>query len=86
MLCLCCLSHTSHTPLTHTLSPQLNRLDEAHRIARDTDGDTKWKTLGDLALRSADIPLAAECFGRVKDLSSLLLLVRSTPHRYPAPR
>ncbi|KAI9774523.1 MAG: hypothetical protein M1840_002770 [Geoglossum simile] len=56
----------------------LGHLDVALDIARETDVEHKWKTVGDAALTAWDIPLAEECFRNAKDIGSLLLLHSST--------
>lgn len=56
----------------------LNQLDVALDIARETDVEHKWKTVGDAALASWRFTLAEECFVHAKDLGSLLLLYTST--------
>lgn len=59
----------------------LGQLDIALDLARKTDVDHKWKTVGDAALSRWDVALAAECFTHAKDLGSLLLLYSSTGNR-----
>ena len=56
----------------------LNNLPIALELAREADVEHKWKTVGDKALECWDLKLAEECFGRAKDLGSLLLLHSST--------
>ena len=60
------------------LALALNNLPIALEIAREADVEHKWKIVGDKALECWDIKLAEECFGRAKDLGSLLLLHSST--------
>jgi coatomer subunit beta' len=60
------------------LAISLGQLDIALEIARDTDVEHKWKTVGDAALTAWNISLAEECFRHAKDLGSLLLLHSST--------
>jgi len=63
------------------LALALNQLDIALGLARESDADHKWKTLGDAGLAAWDVPLATECFVRAKDLGSLLLIYSSTSDR-----
>ena len=56
------------------LALALNNLDIALNIARETDVEHKWKTVGDAALKAWNIALAEECFVNAKDLGSLLLI------------
>lgn len=60
------------------LALALGDLDVALEIARETDAEHKWKTVGDAALAAWNVTLAEECFKAGKDLSSLLLLRTST--------
>lgn len=63
------------------LALALNQLDVALELARQTDADHKWKTLGDAGLAAWDVPLATECFVKSRDLGSLLLIYSSTSDR-----
>lgn len=63
------------------LALSLNQLDVALELARESDADHKWKTLGDAGLTAWDVPLATECFVKAKDLGSLLLIYSSTSDR-----
>ncbi|KAK3338040.1 coatomer beta [Neurospora tetraspora] len=63
------------------LALSLGQLHIALDIARETDADHKWKTLGDAGLAAWDVPLATECFVKAKDLGSLLLVYSSTSDR-----
>jgi len=60
------------------LALSLNNLPIALEIARETNLEHRWKTVGDAALAGWDIALAEECFTIAKDLGSLLLLYTST--------
>ncbi|KAL9619625.1 MAG: hypothetical protein Q9160_005812 [Pyrenula sp. 1 TL-2023] len=60
------------------LSLSLNNLPIALQIARESDVEHKWKTVGDAALQAYDLTLAEECFEHAKDLGSLLLLRSSS--------
>ncbi|KAF9962993.1 hypothetical protein BGZ65_006766 [Modicella reniformis] len=60
------------------LAIQLERLDEAVVIARESDSEPKWKQLGDCAMTKWRINLAEECFVNAKDLSGLLLIYSSS--------
>lgn len=68
------------TDLEHKfdLAIQLERLDIAVEIARQSDSEPKWKTLGDCAMSKWKVSLAEECFLRAKDLSGLLLIYTSS--------
>ncbi|KAK5658403.1 hypothetical protein OQA88_2380 [Cercophora sp. LCS_1] len=63
------------------LALSLNQLEVALELARESDADHKWKTLGDAGLAAWDVPLATECFVKAKDLGSLLLIYSSTSDR-----
>ncbi|KAK0722654.1 coatomer WD associated region-domain-containing protein [Lasiosphaeria miniovina] len=63
------------------LALALNQLSIALELARLSDVDHKWKTLGDAGLAAWDVPLATECFVNAKDLGSLLLVYSSTSDR-----
>ena len=56
----------------------LGQLDVALELARETDVEHKWKTVGDAALSGWNMKLAEECFVNAKDLGSLLLLYTSS--------
>jgi coatomer subunit beta' len=56
------------------LALALGNLEIATELARATDSEHKWKTVGDAALASWNIVLAQECFTKAKDLGPLLLL------------
>jgi len=60
------------------LAIQLERLDEAVAIARESDSESKWKMLGDSAMTKWRVNLAEECFIHAKDLSGLLLIYTSS--------
>ena len=60
------------------LALALARLDIALDIARQTDVEHRWKTVGDAALAGWDLALAEECFRHARDLGSLLLLYTAT--------
>jgi len=60
------------------LALALGDLDIALEMARETDAEHKWKTVGDAALATWNITLAEECFKAGKDLGSLLLLRTAT--------
>ncbi|KAG5917999.1 hypothetical protein E4U61_002179 [Claviceps capensis] len=63
------------------LALSLNQLDTALELARAANVEHKWKTVGDSALATWNVVLAAECFTHAKDLGSLLLLHSSTGDR-----
>lgn len=56
----------------------LNNLEVALDLARTSDQEHKWKTVGDAAMAGWDLRLAQECFTHAKDLGSLLLLYSSS--------
>ncbi|KAF8425927.1 coatomer WD associated region-domain-containing protein [Tirmania nivea] len=60
------------------LALALGDLDIALEMARETDAEHKWKTVGDAALAAWNITLAEECFKAGKDLGSLLLVRTAT--------
>jgi len=62
------------------LAIQLGKLQRAHEITVQQPSEARWKQLGDLALLSANLPLAEECLVRAADLPGLLLLYSSTGH------
>jgi len=59
--------------LKFELAVQLGRLEVAHEIVKESDSDTKWKQLSDLAISSCQFNLAEECLYKADDLSGLLL-------------
>jgi coatomer subunit beta' len=63
------------------LALSLNNLATALELARETDAEHRWKTVGDAALAAWDIRLAEECFTHARDLGSLLLLHSSTGNK-----
>lgn len=56
----------------------LGRLDICLELARESDVEHRWKTVGDAALSNWDLKLAEECFLNAKDVGSLLLLYSSS--------
>lgn len=56
----------------------LGQLQIALELARESDVEHKWKTVGDAALTAWDLKLAEESFRNAKDLGSLLLLYSSS--------
>lgn len=56
------------------LALSLGSLQIALDLAKQADVEHKWKSVGDRALETWDVALAAECFSNAKDLGSLLLL------------
>ncbi|KAG0612132.1 hypothetical protein M758_6G004300 [Ceratodon purpureus] len=56
------------------LSIQLGRLETAKTIAEESQSESKWKQLGELAMSAGKFEVAEECFGHAKDLSGFLLL------------
>ena len=60
------------------LALSLGNLTIALDIARQSDVEHRWKTVGDAALSAWDVALAQECFTNGRDLGSLLLLHTAT--------
>ncbi|KAK5087190.1 Coatomer subunit beta' [Lithohypha guttulata] len=60
------------------LALSLNNLAVALELAKTSDQEHKWKTVGDAAMVAWDVRLAQECFTQAKDLGSLLLLYSSS--------
>ena len=60
------------------LALQLNRLDIAVELARETNLEPKWKVVGDKALAVWDVILAEECYRNANDLGGLLLIYSSS--------
>jgi coatomer subunit beta' len=52
----------------------LGLLDLALELAAQSDSESKWRQLGELALSSGQLDVARRCFVRAKDLGGLLLL------------
>lgn len=63
------------------LALSLSDLETALEIARESNVEHKWKTVGDTALASWNLSLAQECFTNAKDLGSLLLLHTASGNR-----
>jgi len=59
------------------LSLQLGRLEVAQEIATESQSESKWKQLGELAMSSGKLDMAEDCLSRAADLSGLLLLYSS---------
>ncbi|KAI8925123.1 coatomer WD associated region-domain-containing protein [Entophlyctis helioformis] len=68
------------TDLEHRfeLAVQLSRLDLAYEIAKTSNHEHKWKTIGDVALTSWQYGLAEECLRRARDLEGLLLIYQTS--------
>ncbi|KAH9325677.1 hypothetical protein KI387_005855, partial [Taxus chinensis] len=56
------------------LAVQLGRLEIAQEIAVESQSQSKWKQLGELAMSSGKLDMAEDCLNRAADLSGLLLL------------
>lgn len=56
---------------------QLNNLKIAHEIAKETEGEQKWKQLAELAIGQCKFDLAQEALHKANDLGGLLLLATS---------
>jgi len=59
------------------LAIQLGRLEDAKKIAMDVEGESKWKQLGEMAMSTGKLEMAADCLWKAMDLSGLLLLYTS---------
>ena len=60
------------------LALSLHNLDIAVEIARQTNLEPRWKTVGDVAMNTWNLVLAEECFAKARDLGSLLLFYTAT--------
>uniref|UniRef100_A0A0D6QYI2 Coatomer subunit beta' n=1 Tax=Araucaria cunninghamii TaxID=56994 RepID=A0A0D6QYI2_ARACU len=56
------------------LAVQLGRLGVAQEIAVESQSESKWKQLGELAMSDGKLDMAEDCLSRAADLSGLLLL------------
>mmetsp|Transcript_1936 Transcript_1936/g.2994 ORF Transcript_1936/g.2994 Transcript_1936/m.2994 type:complete len:1036 (+) Transcript_1936:110-3217(+) len=56
------------------LAIQLGDLDVASEIASELDSEPKWRQLGELAMTGGQLTVAAQCLGRAKDYSGMLLM------------
>ncbi|ORX80290.1 Coatomer, beta' subunit [Basidiobolus meristosporus CBS 931.73] len=56
------------------LALQLNKLEYALEIAKESGSESKWRTLSDVALSKWQFNLAEECLKKANDLSGLLLM------------
>ncbi|KAL4457362.1 hypothetical protein ABPG75_012227 [Micractinium tetrahymenae] len=56
------------------LAVSLGLLDLALELAGQSDNESKWRQLGELALSNGQLEVAHQCFVRAKDLGGLLLL------------
>ncbi|CAM5998694.1 unnamed protein product [Sphagnum balticum] len=70
------------------LALDLRKLDIAHKVLLEstkdddsTDGQSRWRRLGDLALSQGDLKLAQYCASHSGDLSGLLLLYTSAGNK-----
>lgn len=63
------------------LAVQLGKLDIASGIAHKLDSESKWRSLGDVALSSWNFKLAELCLKKANDLSGLLLFYTSNNNR-----
>lgn len=68
------LSETTYRPTNTLLALQLGDLDTASAIAAQLDAEPKWRQLGELAMTSGELAVAAQCLARAKDFSGLLLM------------
>lgn len=59
------------------LAIQLGKLDLAQELAVESDSQSKWKQLGELALSAGELDVAQQCLVHAKDLAGLLLLYSS---------
>ena len=49
----------------------------AHKIAVSTQSTQKIRMIGDLSLKRGEVELAIECFRRIDDLNTLLMIYSS---------
>lgn len=68
------------TDLEHRFELALNlgELDTAYELAQQAQSDEKWKQLSQAANLKSNLLLAAECMGRARDYSGLLVLASSS--------
>ncbi|WAR15327.1 COPB2-like protein [Mya arenaria] len=59
------------------LSVQLSDLKTAYQIAKELEGEQKWKQLAELAIQKCEFGLALECLHHAQDFGGLLLLASS---------
>jgi coatomer subunit beta' len=60
------------------LALNLGELDIAYELAQQAQSDEKWKQLSQAANLKSNLLLAAECMGRARDYSGLLVLASSS--------
>lgn len=56
------------------LAVQLGRLSDAMQLAASDESDTKWRQIGELAIKAGAVDEAAEAATRAGDLATLLLI------------
>ncbi|XP_060578773.1 coatomer subunit beta'-like isoform X2 [Ruditapes philippinarum] len=59
------------------LSVNLGDLKTAYQIAKELEGEQKWKQLAELAIQKCEFGLALECLHQAQDFGGLLLLASS---------
>ncbi|KAH3783877.1 hypothetical protein DPMN_161827, partial [Dreissena polymorpha] len=59
------------------LSVQLGDLKIAYQIAKELEGEHKWKQLAEMAIQKCEFGLALECLQQAQDFGGLLLLASS---------
>ncbi|KAH3783864.1 hypothetical protein DPMN_161814 [Dreissena polymorpha] len=59
------------------LSVQLGDLKIAYQIAKELEGEHKWKQLAEMAIQKCEFGLALECLHQAQDFGGLLLLASS---------
>ncbi|ODV63613.1 coatomer subunit beta' [Ascoidea rubescens DSM 1968] len=59
------------------LSLKMKDFKQAYTIATEENNESKWRTLGDLSLKSFNYKLAIDCYEKAKDLESLFLIFSS---------
>uniref|UniRef100_A0AC34GFA3 Coatomer WD associated region domain-containing protein n=1 Tax=Panagrolaimus sp. ES5 TaxID=591445 RepID=A0AC34GFA3_9BILA len=60
------------------LALNLGELDTAYELATQAQSDEKWKQLSQAANLKSNLMMAAECMGRARDYSGLLVLASSS--------
>jgi coatomer subunit beta' len=59
------------------LSLVLNKVEDAFKIAQESDSAEKWKQVGDIALSRGQFTMAEQCYLKSNDFNSLLLFYSS---------
>ncbi|GAB4823453.1 hypothetical protein N2152v2_010499 [Parachlorella kessleri] len=59
------------------LAVTLGRLELALDLAAESDSESKWRQLGEMAMQAGRLEVAEKCFAKAKDLGGLLLMASS---------